>query len=624
MDDLTEVRESTAFTREKGRQPLGWTDGFSLKTGHVVETSSGLWSRLYVSNDGVSVASVRALIGERRSDVVLASDAISLACTATVRGIKAASPLNTRIFCARTRQSAQQPDLGRLWNVREGGIGVPEKTHQPTATPATIPSLESLVDVARGSLLLLPALINSHLGGPMRLYSRWHWRGGFAAPRVTLGEARATLKLFSAYEASKGESCKVDSYPLATCLIASTGMQFFLSATSLDANLCAPECKSEERGKREIPEKAPELCPLAKIRELPSRGLNPARRSATAAPLLGNATCCGRQNGKTRAVTMAADLGSIFRTANFSGFEMNFISTFSPALNSNGATVFCVDHRSDLGSSFEPRRCNGATLRITAAPVSWRPESRHVERRVDARDEPDLPACRADLRHNVPGGEGGKATATFGAGRRDPRTDELSHLARTSTSWDWDRHSGSCIPFINARLHHRGSKLDPRSDLLSRQKTVAPFEFRTGLGIEMKLILNRRNLDPRSAAIVDKCSLKIRQQIELLSSNWILVRNKGDPGSEQGSLNLGSGKMLAQPRISGARNLQSLMPPFHPLFLPRCCASDGNRCDSHLNVQIRTRTRGGATGGVVVRLFASQQGERVSIPRQVSLPDSPM
>ncbi|KAJ8892119.1 hypothetical protein PR048_004699 [Dryococelus australis] len=35
MDDLTEVRENTAFTREEGRQPLGWTDGFSLKTGHA-------------------------------------------------------------------------------------------------------------------------------------------------------------------------------------------------------------------------------------------------------------------------------------------------------------------------------------------------------------------------------------------------------------------------------------------------------------------------------------------------------------------------------------------------------------------------------------------------------------
>ncbi|KAJ8876194.1 hypothetical protein PR048_024103 [Dryococelus australis] len=43
------------------------------------------------------------------------------------------------------------------------------------------------------------------------------------------------------------------------------------------------------------------------------------------------------------------------------------------------------------------------------------------------------------------------------------------------------------------RLHHRGSKLDPRSDLRSKQKTVAPFEFRAGLEIEMKFISNRRN-----------------------------------------------------------------------------------------------------------------------------------
>ncbi|KAJ8868513.1 hypothetical protein PR048_030041 [Dryococelus australis] len=44
-------------------------------------------------------------------------------------------------------------------------------------------------------------------------------------------------------------------------------------------------------------------------------------------------------------------------------------------------------------------------------------------------------------------------------------------------------------------FHHRGSKLDLRSDLRSTQKTVAPFEFefRAGLEIEMKFISNRRN-----------------------------------------------------------------------------------------------------------------------------------
>ncbi|KAJ8866099.1 hypothetical protein PR048_033623 [Dryococelus australis] len=67
-----------------------------------------------------------------------------------------------------------------------------------------------------------------------------------------------------------------------------------------------------------------------------------------------------------------------------------------------------------------------------------------------------------------------------------------------------------------ARLHHRGSKLDPRSDLKSTQKNVAPFEFRVGLEIERKFISNRRNW----------------------RSNWILVRN-----------DLGSGEMSAQPGI---------------------------------------------------------------------------
>ncbi|KAJ8867928.1 hypothetical protein PR048_031737 [Dryococelus australis] len=49
-----------------------------------------------------------------------------------------------------------------------------------------------------------------------------------------------------------------------------------------------------------------------------------------------------------------------FRTANFGGFEMNFISISSPVLSSNSATGFCVDLRSDLGLSWEPRWCNRA------------------------------------------------------------------------------------------------------------------------------------------------------------------------------------------------------------------------------------------------------------------------
>ncbi|KAJ8866766.1 hypothetical protein PR048_032627 [Dryococelus australis] len=52
----------------------------------------------------------------------------------------------------------------------------------------------------------------------------------------------------------------------------------------------------------------------------------------------------------------------LYRISNrqFRRFEMNFISISSPALNLNGATVFCVDLRSDIGSSFEPQWCNRA------------------------------------------------------------------------------------------------------------------------------------------------------------------------------------------------------------------------------------------------------------------------
>ncbi|KAJ8891072.1 hypothetical protein PR048_010581 [Dryococelus australis] len=48
--------------------------------------------------------------------------------------------------------------------------------------------------------------------------------------------------------------------------------------------------------------------------------------------------------------TVVADLGSRFPTRQFRRFEMNFISTSSPALNLSGATVFHVNLRADLGA----------------------------------------------------------------------------------------------------------------------------------------------------------------------------------------------------------------------------------------------------------------------------------
>ncbi|KAJ8868391.1 hypothetical protein PR048_029907 [Dryococelus australis] len=92
-----------------------------------------------------------------------------------------------------------------------------------------------------------------------------------------------------------------------------------------------------------------------------------------------------------------------------------------------------------------------------------------------------------------------------------------------------------------ARLHRRGSKLDPRSDLRSILKTVSPFEFRAELEIEMKLISNRRNW---------RFEISIRDQLPLSTNIRV------DPVSEIGSFDLGSGKMLVLPDI---RDI-----PFHP------------------------------------------------------------
>ncbi|KAJ8874864.1 hypothetical protein PR048_022754 [Dryococelus australis] len=87
-----------------------------------------------------------------------------------------------------------------------------------------------------------------------------------------------------------------------------------------------------------------------------------------------------------------------------------------------------------------------------------------------------------------------------------------------------------------ALLHHRGSKLDPRSVLRSKQKTVAPFEFRAGLRIEMKTEINVSKIQ--------------NHEISLVKHFFIGTKIKLDPGSKLGSFDLGSGKMLVQPGIS--------------------------------------------------------------------------
>ncbi|KAJ8890585.1 hypothetical protein PR048_010094 [Dryococelus australis] len=106
--------------------------------------------------------------------------------------------------------------------------------------------------------------------------------------------------------------------------------------------------------------------------------------------------------------------------------------------------------------------------------------------------------------------------------------------------------------FTNARLHQRGSKLDPRSDLRSTHRTVAPFEFRAGLEIETKFISNCRKwwfeISIRDQTKINESEIQILE-ILLAQHFYIGTKIKLDPGSELGSFDLGSGKMLVQPDI---------------------------------------------------------------------------
>ncbi|KAJ8892322.1 hypothetical protein PR048_004902 [Dryococelus australis] len=114
----------------------------------------------------------------------------------------------------------------------------------------------------------------------------------------------------------------------------------------------------------------------------------------------------------------------------------------------------------------------------------------------------------------------------------------------------------------NSWLLHSGSKLDPRSDLISTQKTVAPFELRAGQEIEMKLISNRRNCrfeilirdQQPSSTNIDESEIQ-NHEISLVQHFYIETKIKLDPSSELGSFDLGSGKMLVQPGIAAPLSL---------------------------------------------------------------------
>ncbi|KAJ8877482.1 hypothetical protein PR048_021937 [Dryococelus australis] len=70
-----------------------------------------------------------------------------------------------------------------------------------------------------------------------------------------------------------------------------------------------------------------------------------------------------------------------FWNRHFRRFEMNIISISSKVLNLNGATVFCVDLRCNLGSSFEPRWCNRVLVCVYSGAAS-REENGAVSKEV--------------------------------------------------------------------------------------------------------------------------------------------------------------------------------------------------------------------------------------------------
>ncbi|KAJ8877024.1 hypothetical protein PR048_021476 [Dryococelus australis] len=123
-----------------------------------------------------------------------------------------------------------------------------------------------------------------------------------------------------------------------------------------------------------------------------------------------------------------------------------------------------------------------------------------------------------------------------------------------------------------------GSRLEillPSSDLRSTQKTVAPFEFRTGLEIEMKFISNRRNWQfeisirdqQPSWTNIDESEI-YNIEISLVQHFYTGTKIKLDPGSELGSFDLGSGKMLVQPGIRVSDSAKARASIKYPVLAP--------------------------------------------------------
>ncbi|KAJ8868799.1 hypothetical protein PR048_030340 [Dryococelus australis] len=120
------------------------------------------------------------------------------------------------------------------------------------------------------------------------------------------------------------------------------------------------------------------------------------------------------------------------------------------------------------------------------------------------------------------------------------------------------------LPWRSRLVRHRsGVREALGSNPGSTQKTVAPFEFKVGLEIERKFISNRQNwwfeisirdqqpssTNSRSLTKVDESEIQIHEISLVQHFYYIGTKTKLYPGSELGSFDLGSGKMLVQPGI---------------------------------------------------------------------------
>ncbi|KAJ8872158.1 hypothetical protein PR048_025760 [Dryococelus australis] len=183
------------------------------------------------------------------------------------------------------------------------------------------------------------------------------------------------------------------------------------------------------------------------------------------------------------------------------------------------------------------------------------------------------------------------------------------------------------------RLHHRGSKLDPRSDLRSTQKTVAPFEFRAGLEIEMKFISNRRNwrseISIRDQQLSSTNRLRLEwsysararffrilwKELRLLAMEEVIVQGKKRRQSERVSMSRGVAEIA--PLELAKLNVANL---FH------CATSKKGmnvrsepRADMFRNFVLHLFMGGGGRGGSVAERLDSSpphQGEPGSILRR--------